>query len=47
MLYNKNPRINKQMDYVVNNKIPFIILNFPLVLPGIEEIFMSELPGKA
>ena len=25
MLYNENPRMDKQMDYVVNNKIPFII----------------------
>jgi histidyl-tRNA synthetase len=25
MLYNENPRMDKQMDYAVNNKIPFMI----------------------
>ena len=25
ILYNENPRMDKQMDYVVNNKIPFMI----------------------
>lgn len=25
ILYNENPRMDKQMDYVVNNKVPFII----------------------
>ncbi len=25
ILYNENPRMDKQMDYVVNNRIPFII----------------------
>ena len=25
ILYNENPRMDKQMDYVVNNKIPFIV----------------------
>ncbi len=25
MLYNENPRMDKQMDYVINNKIPFMV----------------------
>jgi len=25
MLYNENPRMDKQNDYAVNNKIPFVI----------------------
>ena len=25
ILYNENPRMDKQMDYTLNNKIPFIV----------------------
>ena len=25
ILYNENPRMDKQMDYVINNKIPFMV----------------------
>ena len=25
ILYNENPRMDKQMDYTVNNKIPFMV----------------------